>query len=84
MEFLEATQVIGWQKRELEFVQQHIENVGNATQVARAVECIKQQRIEVGHRLKSRLSRKIGAEQPVFLIDRLFRYDSVQLTGENS
>ena len=60
------SKTVSWedrQTRELEFVQQYIENGGNATQAARAVGVSKNSASTVGQRLKNRLSKEIEAEQ---------------------
>ena len=60
------SKVLSWedrQTRELEFVQQYVENGGNATEAAKAVGVSDNSASTVGHRLKNRLSDEIETEQ---------------------
>ena len=64
------SKVLSWedrQARELEFVQQYVENGGNATEAAKAVGVSKNSASTVGHRLKNRLSDEIETEQSASL-----------------
>ena len=64
------SKVLSWedrQARELEFVQQYVENGGNATEAAKAVGVSDTSASTVGHRLKNRLSDEIETEQSASL-----------------